>query len=123
MEYPPVFLYAAASPAVTAILGAPPAMRFWPAGHAKQESARPYATHGLVVAVPENTLSCPPSVDKFSLQIDCFAKDWSAAWALMGALRSALEPDGYINTIDIDEWDNPTGLYRVSFSVDFWQER
>ena len=39
------------------------------------------------------------------------------------ALREAMEPAGYVVALNGEMWEQNTGLYRVSFTVEFWQDR
>lgn len=121
--YPPVFLIIAGDDACTTLLGTNPT-RFWPFGQAPEDEQRPYATHQLIVGVPLNHISCKPGMDQFTLQIDCFAKTASGCRTLAKTIGSALEDQhAVITSWDIDEIDQPTGLYRVAFTVDFFTAR
>lgn len=121
--YPSVFTIATASPAVLAVLGSAPT-RFWPFGHVPQNEVRPYAVHQLIYGTPDNSLSCVPTEDNFGIQIDAYAKTVTAARDVAAALRDAFE-DTYNHVVgwNGEFWDHPTGLYRVSFTVEFWTER
>ena len=124
--YPPIFALAAASGAVQTALGSNP-VRFWPFGKAPQKGttayAVPYAVHQLVYGSPENTLSCTPASDSFGIQVDVYAADETAARAVAAALRDALEPHAYITAWNGESWESATGLYRVSFTVEFQTDR
>lgn len=122
MAYPPVFALATASTEVTALLGTSPT-RFWPFGAAPQNEQRPYAVQQLVYGSPENTLSCPPKEDLIGIQVDAYAKTVTEARQVSEALRSALEVDGYIVSLNGEFWESNTGLWRVSFTSEFWTER
>lgn len=121
--YPPMLSLAQASSTVTGLLGAAPMTRFWPFGSAPQDETRPYAVHQLVYGTPENSLSCPAATDNIGIQVDAYAKTEDDSRALSEALRSALEGAGYIVSFNGEEWDTPTGLYRVGFTMEFWQDR
>jgi uncharacterized protein DUF3168 len=123
MMYPPMLALAQASSTVTGLLGASPMTRFWPFGMAPQDETRPYAVHQLVYGTPENTLSCPAATDNLGIQVDAYAKTVDGSRGLSEALRSALEGAGYIVSFNGEEWDTPTGLYRVGFTMEFWQDR
>lgn len=122
MAYPPVFALAAGSTEVTDLLGAAPT-RFWPFGTAPQNEARPYAYHQLIYGTPENTLNCPPATDNVGIQIDAYAKTVTDARNVGEALRQAMEPAGYVVGLNGEFWEQNTGLYRVSFTVEFWTDR
>lgn len=123
MMYPPAFAIAAANSGVTAVLGTSPT-RFWPFGHVPQSETRPYAVHQLIYGSPDNSLSCVPSEDNFGLQIDAYAKTVTDARAVAAALRDAFE-ETYNQVVawNGEFWEQATGLYRVSFTVEFWTER
>jgi hypothetical protein len=120
--YPPVFQYAVAHAPVLTALGTNPT-RFWPFGKAPQDEPRPYAVHQLVYGTPENTLSCPPDIDLFGIQIDAYAKSVTDARNVAAALRDAFEPHGHVTAWNGENWEANTGLYRVSFTVEFWTLR
>jgi hypothetical protein len=122
--YPPVFEIAAASPGVVSLLGAAPGTRLWPFGHAQQSQARPYAIWQTVYGNPDNSLSCVPSEDLYGVQVDCYAKTATDARSVAGALRDAYEATyNHVTAWNGEDWDQSTGLYRVSFTVEFWTER
>ena len=123
---PPVFQYAAASPGVVSLLGTNPT-RFWPfssAPHAgNAASAAPYALWQIVTGLAENNLSAPPEADNPSIQIDTYAESATEARSVMLALRDAFEPHGYVTAYNGEFRDDPTGLYRCSITMDFWEYR
>jgi hypothetical protein len=57
------------------------------------------------------------------VQVDAYAKDVTAARNVGEALREAMEPAGYVVSLNGEMWEQNTGLYRVSFTVEFWQDR
>lgn len=122
MMYPPAFEIASADAGVQAVLGTSP-VRFWPFGQAPQNETRPYAVHQLVYGSPENTLSCPPDIDNYGLQVDAYAKTASAARSVAEALRNAFQLSANIVGYDGEDWESSTGLYRVGFTVEFWTNR
>lgn len=122
MAYPPIFTIAAGSSNVTSLLGTNPT-RLWPFGFAPQNEERPYAVHQLIYGTPENTLSCPADIDLVGLQIDSYAKNVTASRSVSEALREALEPHSYVVALNGEFWEQNTGLYRVSITLEFWQQR
>lgn len=120
--YPPIFEYATASTAVIAVLGSTPT-RFWPFGKAPQNEVRPYAVHQLIYGTPENTLACAADTDLLGIQVDAYAKTASDARNVAKILREAFEPHGYIVALNGESWEQATGLWRVSFTVEFWTDR
>lgn len=122
MAYPPVFKLATDSTAVTSLLGTNPT-RFWPFGYSVQDPDRPYAVHQLIYGTPENSLNCPADIDNVGIQVDVYAKTVSAARAIADAMREAFEGDSYLIGLNGEFWDQPTGLYRVSQTYEFWVQR
>lgn len=125
--YPDIFPLASGSPAVTALLGLNPT-RFWPFDIAPQPGQQnygvPYATHQLVYGNPDNSLSCIPSEDLSGIQVDCYGTTASQARSVAEALRDAIEADyNHVVAHNGESWDQPSGLYRVSFTAEFWTER
>lgn len=130
MMYPPVYQIAKDSAAVVSLLGNPP--RLYLAGHAQQNGPRPYATWQTIYGTPENSLSCPPDMDMFGVQIDCWGgksggtPDFGARTArdVAAALRDAFEESfNHVIAWNGEDWESNTGLYRVSFTVEFWTPR
>lgn len=120
---PDIFSILKASPAVLAVLGSNP-MRAWGFGHAPQKEQRPYATYQGAYGNPDNKLSCPPSWDLWGVQFDAYAKTEGEAKAVVTALRDAIEATGnYIVGWGNNGWDQPTGLWNISFTAEFWEER
>lgn len=124
MNYPPVFQIANDSPAVRSFLWDGTELRFWPFGTARPKSPRPYAVHQLIYGTPDNSLSCVPTEDNCGIQIDAFGKTVTDARDVAAVLSNAFE-DTYNHVVgwNGEFWDQPTGLYRVSFTVEFWTER
>lgn len=120
--YPSIFAICAAAKPVTDLIGSDP-VRFWPFGLAPKGEARPYAVHQLAYGTPENTLSCAPVTDNFGIQVDAYAKDASASRELAGAIRDALETQAHVVAYNGENWEQSTGLYRVTFTVEFWTDR
>jgi NMD protein affecting ribosome stability and mRNA decay len=123
VNYPPVFSLAAGSAAVVALLGSNP-VRVWPFGQAPQNETRPYAVHQLIYGSPENSMSCTPDIDNTGIQIDVYAQTASAAREVVRALTDAFEAaHNQVVAWNGETKDVPTGLYRVSFTVEFWTGR
>lgn len=122
MNYPPVFALAAASPAVTALLGSDPC-RVWAFGLGPQTSTdyyqKPYAVWQQVGGLPENYLDKVPDADNWSVQIDVYADEIAQARAVAIALRDAYEPHAYITNWNGESQNPETNNCRVSFDVDF----
>ncbi len=120
---PDVYRIAKAYPAVLAVLGTPEPSLF-PFGKAPQNQGRPYAVFQTVYGNPDNKLACPPSEDLWGVQFDAYAKTVSDARAAASALRDAFESSGnYIVGWNGEDWEQATGLWRFSFTAEFWTER
>lgn len=120
--FPPVFATAAASPAVTALLGSNP-VRLYLFGEAPQNVTKPYAVWQTVSGFPYNKLHDVPGADHYTLQIDAYALNASSARAVAEALRDAIEPTAYVVIWRGESKDVATGNYRYSFDVDWTLNR
>lgn len=121
--YPPIFQIVASSPQAQAVLGVSPT-RFWPFSLAPQNETRPYAVHQLAYGTPENTLSCPPDTDLMGVQVDAYARSVTEARTAAKAIRDAIESSGsVISAWNGESWESNTGLYRVSMTAEFWNDR
>lgn len=123
---PPIFQYATASPEVVALLGSGPT-RFWPyssAPHADNAASKaPYALWRLISGLAENNLSTTPQADNPAVQVDAYGTSATEARSVMLALRDAFEPHGYVTAYNGEFREDATGLYRASFTVEFWVYR
>jgi hypothetical protein len=125
--YPPIFSIVAASATATGLLGSNP-VRFWSFGSAPGPTEAgygvPYATHQLAYGTPSNTLACAPDEDHAGVQIDVYGKTATEARNAADAIRDAIEAShNLVVSYDGDGKDDPTGLYRVIITADFWVER
>jgi hypothetical protein len=121
--YPPIFQIATSSTQVVTLLGSNPT-RFWPFGQAPQGETRPYAVHQLAYGTPENTLSCPPDTDLLGVQVDVYARSVTEARNVAAALRDAIEAThAIISAWNGESWEKDTGLWRVSMTAEFWNDR
>lgn len=121
--YPPIYQLARNDAAVTALLGSPNP-RFYPFGQASQNTPRPYAVWQVIYGNPDNSLSCTPKEDLYGVQVDAYAKDADSARAVAAALRNAVESDhNPVVSYNGEFWEANTGLWRVSFTCEFWTER
>lgn len=121
--FAPVFQVATGSAQVLSLLGSSPT-RFWPFGHVPQNESRPYAVWQTVYGNPDNSLSCIPKEDLIGVQVDSYAKTASGARDVAEALRDAFEGSfNHVTSFNGEDWEQNSGLYRVSFTVEFWTER
>lgn len=119
----PIFAACAASPAVTALLGSAPATRLYPFGLQDDKVIYPYAVWQNVGGDPEMYLDTLPDVDRYSLQVDVYAKTAASSIAVAKALRDAIEPHAYITRWGQQGRDPETKSYRYSFDVDWLVKR
>lgn len=123
---PPVFQYAQSDETVRTLLGGNPT-RFWPFDSAPQPEhpgyCLPYSTWQLVYGSPDNYLGGLPDSDNPGIQVDAWAQTPSGARAVMIALRNSLEPYGMVVAYNGEDRDPRTGLYRASFTIEFWVDR
>lgn len=120
---PPAFEIASQDPGVLALLGTGP-VRFWTFGKAPQNETRPYAVFQTVYGTPDNSLACLPKEDNWGVQIDCYAKSVTDARNVAEALRDAFETTrNYVVSWNGEDWEQNTGLWRISFTVEFWTTR
>ncbi len=120
--YPPIFATAAADAAVTALIGSSP-VRFFPAGEAPQDVARPYATWQIVSGTPENYLDKAPDIDRFTVQVDVWAQTVTSARNVAAALRDAFEPEAHVVAWRGEDVDATTSNHRYSFDIDWFVSR
>lgn len=123
---PPIVQYAQRDPAVCTLIGGNPT-RLWPFDSAPQPDhpgyCLPYSTWQLVYGSPDNYVNQSPDADNVGIQVDAFAQTPSGARAVMLALRGALEPYGLVVSYNGEDKDPATGLYRASFTIEFWTDR
>jgi len=118
---PPVYATLAGEAGVLALLGDPP--RISRHGRAPQDSARPYLTWGLVVSTPENTLSETPSMDRATVQIDCWAMNSSEVVTLAQTVRDVMESVAHMTSVIVDEREAATKLYHIAMQFDWFLGR
>lgn len=123
MNYPEIFPLVSQDAGCIAVLGTNPT-RFWPFGQAPQNETRPYAVHQLVSAQPSGNVAGPSCVDSVSLQIDAYAQDANGARAVANAIAKVIDNfHGVVSSWNGESIDDPTGLYRVIFTADFFTKR
>lgn len=126
--YPPIFVIAAADGSIQQLLGTNP-VRLWAFGEAPRDESgsvaggTPYAVWQIITGSPENYLGNAPDMDTHGVQIDCYADSISESRELAQALRDCLQPHGYVTAWDGEWRDQPTGLFRVTFSMEFLTAR
>lgn len=122
MIYPPIFKFAAANAQVRAQLGESPT-RVYAFGQAPQQVAYPYAVWQVVSGAPENFITNTPDLDVYGVQFDVYAQTAKQSRDCAAALRDALEPYAHIVSWRGEFRDTETGVYRVSFDMDWLVSR
>jgi hypothetical protein len=126
--FPPIFAIASADSSVQAIIGGggpDDPVRLWPFAEAPRDEQGnvahgvPYAVWQLITGTPANYLGNTPDVDTYGVQIDCYSESVSVSRELAQALRDCLEPHGYVTSWNGEWRDQPTGLFRITFSMEF----
>lgn len=123
---PPVYQIAMAHPPVVALIN----NRLWPFGEAPRNAdgtpagGTPYAVWQITYGSPDNTLSCTPGMDNFGVQFDGYGTTAASARNVISALRDAYELTyNHVVSWNGEFKDEPTGLFRVSMTVEFWTPR
>jgi len=119
---PDIFLSIASDSDCADVLGDNP-LRFWPFAAAPQNPVKPYATWQVIYGSPENYLDRAPDIDSIGVQIDCWGDTISSVRSAAKSIRGAIEPVAHVVAFNGESREPDTKLYRVSFSVDFWQTR
>lgn len=127
MLFPPVFQWLKASEAVKAIVGTNPP-RIWKHGSAPQSPtgaplSQPYITWFIAAAAPENNLSDPVPVDRYSAQIDCWHQTQDGVEALAVEARDAMESHCHMTGVIANLREPETKLYRIGLTFDIWHGR
>ena len=122
--YPPIYAVCAADSTVTGLLtDSGGRLRLFPFGEAPQQCPRPYAVWSIVYGAPWNSLSCPPNVDHYGIQIDVYAETADATRTVAAAIRDALEAvQALVVRFNGESREAVAGAltraYRYSFDVD-----
>jgi len=121
--YPPIFEACASDPDVQSNLGVSPT-RLFAFGEADYPNVTyPYAVWRTVAGTPENKLSGRPDIDRWTIQIDVYAKTADGAWDAAAALRNIIEQNAYVNAWRGGVRDPDTRSFTYSFTVDWWVPR
>lgn len=124
MNYPPIFQLAAASPAVTALLGTNQT-RLFLFGRATQGTTKPYAVWQTIYGNPENYINQRPDIDNWGTQVDVYAstaaQSRQVAKALMDAWEGAAHVVQYNGDFQVENTE--PAVYRFSFTVEWYTNR
>lgn len=119
---PPIYSLAAASSAVLAVLGSP-VPRFHAFGNAPQPGSTnyklPYAVWRTISGTPENYINQRPDMDNWVVQVDSYSASQSQVVEVSDALSYALEGEAHITNWNGDDKERETGLFWISFTVEF----
>lgn len=119
---PPIFQTCAALPAVTALLGTSPT-QLYPFGEAPQNAKPPYAVWQIISGAPDNYLGGTPDLDRFTVQVDVYAKHGSDVDDIAVALRDAIEPHAHIVRWGGQDTDPDTRYRHIGFDVEWFVYR
>jgi hypothetical protein len=120
MMLPPVYQILTQAPAVYSLVSD----RIYRHGSIPHDSAiSPYVTWQLVTGTPENTLSETPSMDRNTLQIDCWSLGDAQVETLAQAVRDAIEPVAHMTGVILDARETDTRLFRISLQFDWFLSR
>lgn len=122
MSYPDIFAKVTGTGLLTQALGQDP-VRFFPFGQAPTGVADPYAVWQVVGGAPENYLDVAPDVDSFLIQIDVYGMAADRVRAAAAVLRDAIELHAQLAAWRGESQDRETKRFRVSFDVNWWQQR
>ena len=120
--YPPIFATCSAVSAVTTMIGTSP-VRLYPFGEAPQGVPLPYVVWQSVYGSPENVIDGAPTIDQYTIQVDCYAATGTTARAVAQAMRDAIQTSAHIVGWRGESRDVETGHYRYSFDVDWYVSR
>ena len=117
---PPVFTILAADSAVTALIGASP-VRCFPDTTPQEPPAipRPYVVWSTTVGTAYNLMDAPPPADHVRVTLAVYADKASDRDAVYEATRAALDPFGYLASLNFSGYDDTTKRYTVSYDWNF----
>ncbi len=121
--FPPVFETCSADTTLQALLGNGPTLRVYPFGEALQKDRLPYAVWALGGGEPGNYLGQAPDVDSFTTHFDVVGSTAASAREVTQALVDAIEPFAHVVSWDGEFRDRETRTYRISFTVDWIEQR
>lgn len=123
MMLPPVFDILRDDSNIAGLIGT----RIYRHGAAPPNVIAPYVTWFVVVGTPENSLTNLPSIDRYSIQVDCWSNNTGSGSVeietVAEAVRDALEPFGHMTALAVNERDFDTQRYRIGMTFDIWVQR
>lgn len=124
MIYPKLFETIRNYPGLAPHFGTDP-VRLYTFGQAPQSTEHVYAVWQTVSGLPQRSLSCPVSVDQWTIQVDVYGRQAKSVRQAGSALVEAIEAqkNADISRFSGESRDRDDGSYRYSFDVTWWQER
>lgn len=123
MNYPPIFEAIQNDSSASALLGDSEFLRVYPGGEAPESTVRPYATWQVIGGVPEKYINNRPDIDQYSIQVDVWADTLADVRDCASAVRYAIEDQCHVTGYRSEEKEDESGLYRISFDVDWFVGR
>jgi hypothetical protein len=90
---------------------------------APKDVVYPYATWQNVGGQPQNYLGDRPDTDKYQMQVDVWGVTSAQVWAVVEALRDAIEDVSHIVRWGNQTRDAETKAFGYSFDVDWFTYR
>ena len=115
----PLYAMLRSNPALVSLVGTR-IYRSW----AGDNAIAPYVVWTVVATPPDNHMSGRPPSDRYSVTVDCFARNEAESDALMKACRDAAETYGQLSSGPQDLGrDLDSTLWRWTFTVDISRNR
>lgn len=89
---------------------------------AAQDAVAPYLVYQRVVSPTHNTLQGATDLQNTRVQIDAYAKTYSAVQMLAAQVRAAMQAAGFVNLqiTEQDFFEIDARLHRVSLDYSIW---
>lgn len=115
---PAVFALITGDSDASALIGT----RVYRHGDAPQGVSRPYVTWFVAGGGPENTFELP-SIDQYSVQVDCWSDSDAEVESVAESVRSAIESSYHVTSVIANSRDPETMRYRIGMVFTFWADR
>jgi hypothetical protein len=119
---PPIFSILSANGTVTALIGSNPVRCFpdmAPQTDAQTPIQRPYVVWSTVVGTAYNVMEGPPPGDHTRTSLQVYADTAASRDAVYEACRAALDPFGYMASLNFSGVDPDTKRFTISFDWNF----
>lgn len=97
-------------------------IKFFRLGEMPQNTKEPYVIWQQVSGVPYNSLSCRPTTEHLTIQIDCYASSAEKSRNICHLIEKSLELKG-VATSYRSFYEAETKLFRSGFDIDFIENR